>query len=92
MQLINELDLLKLKQQSQGNTETFEYLIHNFLANYERQSIFNYDNEPVDILDRVRESGTAVGLKNIGNSCYFNCLMQLYFNLPSFVEKIFEEN
>ena len=32
--------------------------------------------------------GTPVGLKNVGNTCYFNSLMQTYFMIPKLVEEI----
>mmetsp|Transcript_25425 Transcript_25425/g.39213 ORF Transcript_25425/g.39213 Transcript_25425/m.39213 type:complete len:156 (-) Transcript_25425:2609-3076(-) len=37
---------------------------------------------------RRREEDTPVGLKNIGNTCYFNSILQVYFNLPDFVSNI----
>lgn len=30
-----------------------------------------------------------MGLKNIGNTCYFNSILQVYFNMPGFVNAIF---
>jgi ubiquitin carboxyl-terminal hydrolase 25/28 len=30
------------------------------------------------------------GLKNIGNTCYFNSILQVYYNLPQFVKPVFE--
>lgn len=27
-------------------------------------------------------------MRNIGNTCYFNSLLQIYYSLPNFVEKI----
>jgi uncharacterized UBP type Zn finger protein len=29
-------------------------------------------------------------LKNIGNTCYFNSILQVYYNLPEFVNAILE--
>lgn len=51
----------------------------------------NYDNfsyEPLPPKERRREPGIPVGLKNVGNTCYFNSLIQTYFNIPAFVELI----
>ena len=45
--------------------------------------------EPIARADqRIRESNQPTGLRNIGNTCYFNSLIQVYFNLPSFTTKI----
>lgn len=30
------------------------------------------------------------GLKNIGNTCYFNSLLQVYYNLPRFGREVLE--
>lgn len=51
-----------------------------------------FDFSPLE--QRLRGTGTRIGLKNLGNTCYFNSLMQIYFNNPRFVEEIlaFEEN
>ena len=39
--------------------------------------------------ERIRKEGAGVGLRNIGNTCYFNSLLQIYYSIPSFVEKVF---
>ncbi|CAG9334956.1 unnamed protein product [Blepharisma stoltei] len=44
--------------------------------------------EPESPLERKREDGMPVGLKNIGNTCYFNSLMQAYFMIPKLVQEI----
>ena len=39
---------------------------------------------------RLREQDTPAGLRNIGNTCYFNSLLQVYFSIPEFVQPILE--
>lgn len=46
--------------------------------------------EPLNPEQRKREEGVPCGLKNIGNTCYFNSLLQVYYNLPRFVQEILE--
>ena len=46
------------------------------------------DLEPLSLEEREREPGMPVGLKNIGNTCYFNSFVQMLFYLPGFVEPI----
>ena len=47
--------------------------------------------EPIARVDqRAREKDQPTGLRNIGNTCYFNSLLQVYYTLPSFVKKILE--
>jgi ubiquitin carboxyl-terminal hydrolase 25/28 len=44
--------------------------------------------EPLNPEQSIREADTPVGLKNIGNTCYFNSLLQTYFTIPEFYEEI----
>lgn len=44
--------------------------------------------EPLDLEQRVRKDGEPVGLKNIGNTCYFNSLLQTLFRIEDFVREI----
>lgn len=38
---------------------------------------------------RLREKDLPAGLRNIGSTCYFNSLLQVYYSLPQFVKTIF---
>jgi hypothetical protein len=40
------------------------------------------EDEPSNPHQRKREPGLGVGLKNIGNTCYVNSLLQTYFSIP----------
>ena len=44
--------------------------------------------EPLPPDQRLREKDTPAGLRNIGNTCYFNSLLQVYFTIPEFVTPI----
>lgn len=44
--------------------------------------------EPLNPEQSIRESDIAVGLRNNGNTCYFNSLLQTYFAIPDFVEEV----
>jgi ubiquitin carboxyl-terminal hydrolase 25/28 len=47
-----------------------------------------YSFDPISPEDRVRAEGVPVGLKNVGNTCYFNSLLQAYFMIPKFVQEV----
>jgi ubiquitin carboxyl-terminal hydrolase 25 len=40
--------------------------------------------------ERKRVNGFPVGLQNVGNTCYFNSLMQTYFYMPEFVKQVLD--
>ncbi|OMJ85775.1 hypothetical protein SteCoe_12844 [Stentor coeruleus] len=44
--------------------------------------------EPLNPESCKRKNGMPVGLKNIGNTCYFNSLIQFYFMIPKLVFEI----
>ena len=49
-------------------------------------------HEPLDIERRFRtdQNQLPVGLKNVGNTCYFNSLIQTLFLLPNIRQKILQ--
>ena len=58
--------------------------------NQNAENINSSSYEPLNPEQRKREDGVPCGLKNIGNTCYFNSLLQVYFNMPDFVNAILE--
>lgn len=49
----------------------------------------NPNIEPIPKLEkRIRETNMPTGLRNVGNTCYFNSLLQQYYAVPHFVTKI----
>lgn len=58
--------------------------------NQNAENINSNSYEPLNPEQRKREEGVPCGLKNIGNTCYFNSLLQVYFNMPEFVQAILE--
>jgi len=41
---------------------------------------------------RQRNEELPVGLKNIGNTCYFNSFIQAFFFLPNLTQKLLNNN
>jgi len=53
---------------------------------------YQYDQtyEPLAPDQRLRDDDLPCGLRNIGNTCYFNSLLQVYYNMPKFVRAIMQ--
>ena len=56
-------------------------------------------NQKLDVWDRIQESSSKLeplygpgftGMRNLGNSCYMNSVMQILFNIPDFVQKYYQ--
>eukprot|EP00736_Rhodelphis_marinus_P001179 Rmarinus@m.17968 len=57
------------------------------LRNQEAEKFFlRTTPDPINPYDRKREKDMPVGLKNVGNTCYVNSLLQTYFFIPQFRE------
>ncbi len=44
--------------------------------------------DPLNPFERRREGGKPVGLKNVGNTCWFSAVIQSLFHIPTFRELI----
>ena len=55
-----------------------------------QQNIHSNSYEPLNPEQRKRETDVPCGLKNIGNTCYFNSILQVYYNIPEFVNAILD--
>lgn len=73
------------------NKDPYKRNYEEFAENSDSQmKNFLEDFEPLNVVERQREEGVPVGLKNIGNTCYFNWFMQILFFVPEFGRKIIE--
>lgn len=48
--------------------------------------------EPLTFDKRLRKEEVPVGLKNVGNTCYFNSFIQAFFFLPNMTQKLLSAN
>lgn len=44
--------------------------------------------EPLTLEQRARSAGECIGLKNVGNTCYFNSLLQTFFRITGLVQTV----
>ena len=47
-------------------------------------------SEPLQLDRRQRKQDLPVGLKNVGNTCYFNSFIQAFFFLPNMSSKLLQ--
>ena len=64
-----------------------EQAINSLLTSTTEKALYS-SFEPLNPLQRQRQEGSPVGLKNLGSTCYFNSLIQAYFMIPSFVQQV----
>ena len=57
-------------------------------ASEKQKSPFDVTHEPLPPDQRLREKNQPAGLRNIGNTCYFNSLIFIYYSMPEFVHQI----
>ena len=77
-------DMMKMKYTSRGNSYEdmmIDQAIRESIDGGEKTGSY----EPLSIEERIRRDGEPVCLKNIGNTCYFNSLIQTLFRTNTFV-------
>lgn len=67
------------------SSDDYALAVQNSLKEIDLGYSFYDTHNPESML---RERNHPVGLKNIGNTCYFNSLMQTYFTIPKFIKEI----
>lgn len=60
--------------------------IANSLQDMAGQDLTSFD--PLNPMATQRMEGIPVGLKNVGNTCYFNSIIQSYQMMPNFVTEL----
>ena len=72
-----------------ASNEEDDFIKKAIKASLAERSSHDRNYEPIARVDeRLREKNQPTGLRNIGNTCYFNSLLQVYYTLPGFVSSI----
>lgn len=71
-----------------GNPDNDQEMQRILMQSIQQTNINQTLDEYIPIRDQVRKDGVPSGLRNLGNTCYFNSLIQTFFNIPEFVEMI----
>uniref|UniRef100_A0A7S1XET2 USP domain-containing protein n=1 Tax=Compsopogon caeruleus TaxID=31354 RepID=A0A7S1XET2_9RHOD len=80
---------IERSQQHLGDDEEFQRVLAESLQDVQHNSQ-SWSQLLFTPSQRARHSLTdPVGLRNVGNTCYLNSLLQFYYHLPEFRRKIF---
>jgi ubiquitin carboxyl-terminal hydrolase 25/28 len=73
----------------QGNLTNREFsdVLDEDEDEYDNASVYNNQKPPMTSL--LREEDKPAGLRNVGNTCWFNSIIQTFFHLPYFRRLIF---
>ncbi|KAJ5077708.1 ubiquitin carboxyl-terminal hydrolase 25 [Anaeramoeba ignava] len=70
------------------NTQEFDYLlqrvIEESLKDEQKEMLIKTFSSSINPNDLLRDENVPVGLSNVGNSCFINALLQVYFMIPKF--------
>ncbi len=71
---------------SETNKDTYGTTTINTMGDVKMAHQTSFKPKPPTIEERMRKENTAVGIQNVGSTCFFSVLAQIYYSLPDFVE------